>query len=161
MNAVSPDNDFLEREYNPRATIPNALALFSQWKVRAGEARGAHKPRIDLAYGDSHAEKLDFFAAADAGGAGAPVLVFIHGGYWRALDKADFSWVAPPYLAAGISVAIVNYGLAPKTPMAEIVEQIRRAIAWLHANADELGADNTRIFCSGHSGCRRRRSRAR
>jgi arylformamidase len=148
---VSPENDFLEREYNPRATIPNALAMFSQWKARAGEAREACKPRIDLAYGDSPAEKLDFFAAADAVGAGSPVLVFIHGGYWRALDKADFSWVAPPYVAAGISVAVLNYGLAPRTPMAEIVEQIRRAIAWLHANADDLGVDNTRIFCSGHS----------
>jgi len=147
---VSPENDFLEREYNPRATIPNALALFAQWKARAGEAREACKPRIDLGYGDSPAEKLDFFAA-DAGGAGSPVLVFIHGGYWRALDKADFSWVAPPYVAAGISVAVLNYGLVPKTPMAEIVEQIRRAIAWLYANADDLGVDNTRIFCSGHS----------
>jgi arylformamidase len=147
---VSPENDFLEREYNPRATIPNALALFAQWKARAGEAREACKPRIDLGYGDSAAEKLDFFAA-DAGGAGSPVLVFIHGGYWRALDKADFSWVAPPYVAAGISVAVLNYGLVPKTPMAEIVEQIRRAIAWLYANADDLGVDNTRIFCSGHS----------
>jgi arylformamidase len=148
---VSPENDFLEREYNPRATIANALALFSQWKARAGEAREACKTRIDLAYGDSPAEKLDFFPAADAGGAGSAVLVFIHGGYWRALDKADFSWVAPPYVAAGISVAVLNYGLAPKTPMAEIVEQIRRAIAWLYANADDLGVDNTRIFCTGHS----------
>jgi arylformamidase len=148
---VSADNDFLEREYNPRATIPNALALFSQWKVRAAEARAANKPRIDLVYGDAPSEKLDFFAAADAGGSGSPVLVFIHGGYWRALDKADFSWIAPAYVAAGISVAVVNYGLAPKTPMPEIVEQIRRAIAWIYANADELGVDNTRIFCSGHS----------
>jgi arylformamidase len=148
---VSLENVFLEREYNPRATIPNVLALFSQWKARAGDAREACKPRIDLEYGDASAEKLDFFAAADAGGAGSPVLVFIHGGYWRALDKADFSWVAPPYVAAGISVAVLNYGLAPKTPMPEIVEQIRRAIAWIYDHADELGADNGRIFCSGHS----------
>jgi arylformamidase len=148
---VNPDNDFLELEYNPRATIANGLVLFSQWKVRAGEARESCNPRIDLAYGDTPAEKLDFFAAPDAGRAGSPVLVFIHGGYWRALDKADFSWVAPPYVAAGISVAIVNYGLAPKTPIAQIVEQVRRAIASIHERADELGADHGRIHCSGHS----------
>ena len=148
---MNPHNDFLEREYNPRATIPNGLALFAQWQLRAGAAREARNPRLDLAYGDSPAEKLDYFAAPDAGGAGSPVLVFIHGGYWRALDKADFSWVAPPYLAAGISVAVLNYGLAPKTPMLEIVAQVRRAIAWIHERADELGADNGRIFCSGHS----------
>ena len=148
---MNPHNDFLEREYNPRATIPNGLALFAQWQLRAGAAREARNPRLDLAYGDSPAEKLDYFAAPDAGGAGSPVLVFIHGGYWRALDKADFSWVAPPYLAAGISVAVLNYGLAPKTAMPEIVAQVRRAIAWIHESADELGADNGRIFCSGHS----------
>jgi arylformamidase len=148
---VNPENDFLEREYNPRATIPNGLAVFSRWQQRAGAARGACNPRVDLAYGDSPAETLDFFAAADSGGAGTPLLVFIHGGYWRALDKADFSWVAPPYVAAGISVAVLNYGLAPKTPMPEIVQQVRRAIAWIHERADELAADNGRIFCSGHS----------
>lgn len=148
---MNPDNDFLEREYNPRATIPNGLALFLQWKRRASDARAACNPRIDLAYGDAPEEKLDFFAASDAGGAGSPVLVFIHGGYWRALDKADFSWIAPPYVAAGISVAVLNYGLAPKTAIPKIVEQVRRAIAWIHGRADELGADNGRIFCSGHS----------
>jgi arylformamidase len=148
---VNPDNEFLEREYNPRATIPNGMAVFAQWKLRASAARDTCNPRLDLAYGDSPAEKLDFFAAANCADAGSPVLVFIHGGYWRALDKADFSWVAPPYVAAGISVAVLNYGLAPKTPIAEIAEQVRRAVAWIHEHADELGADNGRIFCSGHS----------
>lgn len=142
------DKDFLELEYNPRATIANFGALFAQWKTRAEQARAAVQPRMDLAYGAAAAEKLDYFRAAPAG---APVLVFIHGGYWRALDKADFSWIAPPYAAEGIAVAVVNYGLAPKTPLAEIVAQVRRAIAWIHIHAEELGADRARIFCAGHS----------
>jgi arylformamidase len=145
---VNLDIEFLEREYNPRATIPNFGALFAQWKARAEQARAASQPRMNLAYGAAVAEKLDYFQAAPAG---APVLVFIHGGYWRALDKADFSWIAPPYVAAGIAVAVVNYGLAPKTPLAEIVAQVRRAIAWIHIHAEELGADRARIFCAGHS----------
>jgi arylformamidase len=159
---MSLDDDFLEREYNPRATIANFAALFAQWQARAQRARDSMPARLDLAYGAAAAEKLDYFpaatatatatAAAGAGaGAGAPLLVFIHGGYWRALDKADFSWIAPPYAAAGIAVAVLNYGLAPKTPLGEIVAQVRRAIAWIHAHAGELGADPARIFCSGHS----------
>jgi arylformamidase len=153
---VNLDKDFLEREYNPRATIANFAAIFAQWKLRAEQARADSRPRLDLAYGASAAEKLDFFpaAAAEAGHpapALAPLLIFIHGGYWRALDKADFSWVAPPYAAAGIAAAVLNYGLAPKTPLAEIVAQVRRALAWLHMHAEELGVDRARIFCAGHS----------
>jgi arylformamidase len=147
------DNEFLEREYNPRATIGNFAALFGGWKVRAEQARASSQPQIDLSFGAAPAEKLDFFAAhrSAASGAGAPLLVFIHGGYWRALDKADFSWIAPPYAAAGISVAVLNYGLAPKTPLLEIVAQVRRAMAWLYLHAEELGLDRARIHCAGHS----------
>jgi arylformamidase len=146
------DNDFLEREYNPRATIPEFAALFAQWKVRGAQARAALPARLDLAYGSAPAETLDYFPAAPAWAAPAsPLLVFIHGGYWRALDKADFSWVAPGYVTAGISVAVVNYGLAPKTPLGEIVAQVRRCLAWIHARAQDLSVDPARIFCSGHS----------
>ncbi|HEX3913141.1 MAG TPA: alpha/beta hydrolase [Steroidobacteraceae bacterium] len=142
------DNDFLDREYNPRVQIPAFADFFVRWKQGAQQARDSTAARLDLAYGTAAAETLDFFPAAKAG---APLLIFIHGGYWRVLDKADFSWVAPPYVAADISVAVLNYGLAPRTPMAEIVNQVRRACTWLYVNAAELGCDRRRIFCSGHS----------
>jgi arylformamidase len=106
------------------------------------------RARLDLRYGPAPAERLDFFPAA---GSSSPLLVFVHGGYWRALDKDDFSWIAPPYVAAGISVAVVNYGLAPATALMEIVAQVRRACAWLHHNARALDVDARRIVCSGHS----------
>jgi arylformamidase len=142
------DNDFLDREYNPRVQIPQFAEFFVRWKRSALNARESGAPRLDLAYGSAAAETLDLFAAP---GPHAPLMIFIHGGYWRVLDKADFSWVAPPYVAAGISVAVLNYGLAPKTPMQEIVNQVRRACAWLYINAADLGCDRKRIFCSGHS----------
>jgi arylformamidase len=145
---VNTDNDFLEREYNPRVQIPQFADFFVRWKRSALEARESQRASLDIAYGPASAETLDFFPAAAAS---APLLIFIHGGYWRALDKADFSWVAPGFVAAGISVAVVNYGLAPKTPVPEIVAQMRRACAWLYGNAPSLGIDAQRIFCSGHS----------
>jgi arylformamidase len=145
---VNTDNDFLDREYNPRRQIPQFADFFARWKRSALEAREALRGNLDLAYGPATAETLDFFPAAQAS---PPLLIFIHGGYWRALDKADFSWVAPGFVAAGISVAVLNYGLAPKTPVPEIVDQMRRACAWLYGNAVSLGVDPQRIFCSGHS----------
>jgi arylformamidase len=145
---VNYDRDFLESQYNPRLQIPEFAQFFARWKADAIKARQSLECRLDLSYGPAAAETLDFFPAAKRS---SPLLIFIHGGYWRALDKADFSWVAPGFVAAGISVAVVNYGLAPKTPVPEIIGQMRRACAWLYGNAPTLGVDPRRIFCSGHS----------
>jgi arylformamidase len=138
----------LDDEYNPRARIPEFADYFARWKMQAAEARNSLHPRMDLRYGDSPLETLDFFGA---GGVNGPLLIFIHGGYWRSADKADFSWVAPAYVSAGFSVAIVNYGLLPATPLEEIVRQIRRACIWLYRNAATLGFDPHRMVCAGHS----------
>lgn len=145
---MNTDNDFLDREYNPRVQIPQFADFFARWKRSALATRESLRASLDIAYGPAAAETLDFFPAAAAA---APLLIFIHGGYWRALDKADFSWVAPGFVAAGISVAVLNYGLAPKTPVPEIIAQVRRACAWLYGNALGMGVDPRRIFCSGHS----------
>ena len=140
--------DFCEREYNARAMIPDHPQIFARWAEQAAATRRLRACLIDLQYGDSAAERLDIFPARSDG---APLLVFIHGGYWRSLDKSDFSWIAPPYVNHGVSVAFPNYGLAPHTPMEEIVRQTLRALAWLYRNADRYGFDPNRIFVAGHS----------
>ena len=140
--------DPLDRDYNPRVGVPDIADLFARWQQRASDARTQLPYRPDLRYGPAPAEALDFFPARESNG---PLLIFVHGGYWRALDKQDFSWIAPAYVAAGFSVAIPNYGLAPATPLSEIVAQVRRACAWLYTHARELRIDATRIVCSGHS----------
>ena len=106
--------EFLEQEYNPRTQIANVAEYFERWKTQGREARASLRNRLNLAYGPSSAETLDYFPAATEN---SPILIFIHGGYWRGFDKTDFSWIALAYVAAGISVAVLNYGLAPVTPV--------------------------------------------
>jgi arylformamidase len=140
--------DFCDREYNARAAIRDHPRILARWTERGALTRRQRAGLIDVPYGASEAERLDFFPTRREG---APLLVYIHGGYWRALDKADFSWVAPPFLDHGVAVAVPNYGLAPAIPIEEIVRQMLRALAWLYRNADDLGFDPQRIVVAGHS----------
>jgi len=117
------DSAFFEREYNARATIPEHPQFFTRWASRPRSPTSA-ACLIDLPFGETAAERLDYFPTRQEA---APLLVFIHGGYWRSLDKSDFSWLAPPFVQHGVALALLNYGLAPATPMEEIVrQQIRR-----------------------------------
>ena len=140
--------EFCEREYNARAAIPEHPQIFARWAEQSAATRRRRACLIDLNYGDTAGERLDLFPARSDG---APLLVFIHGGYWRSLDKSDFSWIAPPFVNHGVSVALLNYGLAPKTPIEEIVRQMLRAHGWLYRNGDRLGFDPNRIVVAGHS----------
>jgi arylformamidase len=140
--------EFCEREYNARASIPEHPQIFARWAEQAAATRRLRACLIDLNYGETTAERLDLFPARKDG---APLLVFIHGGYWRSLDKSDFSWIAPAFVNHGASVALVNYGLSPNTPIEDIVRQMLRANAWLYRNADRLGFDPLRMFAAGHS----------
>ena len=140
--------EFCEREYNARAAIPDHAAIFARWTDQAAATRRLRACLIDLPYGDSAHEKLDLFAARSDG---APLLVFIHGGYWRSLDKSDFSWLAPAFVREDISVALLNYGLAPRTTLEDIVRQVLRALGWLYLRADRYGFDPERIVIAGHS----------
>jgi arylformamidase len=145
---MTADTIALEREYNARAAIPEHPQIFARWAEQGAATRRRRAGLIDVPYGDDAGERLDFFPTPTAG---APLLVFIHGGYWRSLDKFDFSWIAPPFLDAGTAVAFTNYGLAPRLPVEEIVRQQIRALAWLYARAEELGFDRRRIIVAGHS----------
>lgn len=146
---LPPGIDFA-REYDVAAGIPAFSDILSSWHTQARIVRTRLAGQLDLAYGPTAAERLDFFPAAATTGS-PPLLVFLHGGFWRRLDKDDFSWLAPPYVARGVSVAIVNYGLAPATLLEAIVDQCRRSIAWLYRQAEQLGFDRRRIVVAGHS----------
>ena len=110
--------------------------------------------QLDIAYGSGPGETLDVFPAAalpTPGAAGAPVLVFIHGGYWRALDKADHSFVAPSFNADGALVVVPNYALCPAVSIEHIVLQMATVVAWVRRHAADFGGDPSRMALVGHS----------
>jgi arylformamidase len=132
--------------------VPDFEDHIAEMQARSAAARSRLEAtaavRYDVRYGDGPRETLDLFPAADPGG---PVNVFVHGGYWRALDKADHSYIAPPLVDAGACVVMLNYDLCPAVRLDEIVDQIVRGVAWVARNAADLGVDGARLFVSGHS----------
>jgi arylformamidase len=136
-----------EAEYNIRRRHPDSPQHYAQYAADSAAARAALDGRLDLRYGEAPGETLDFFPAARAD---APMFLFIHGGYWRALDKSDFTFIAPPFVAAGIAVALVNYDLTPKVTVETIVAQTQRAIRSVYDHT-KLPFDRDRLVVGGHS----------
>lgn len=122
MTGKSGDID-LEAQYNNRALVPDHPAVMARWKAAAEAARAAHPP-VEIAYGRGPREVMDLFEASP----GAPVAVFLHGGYWQALDKSWFSGLAPALLAHGVSLAVPSYDLCPTVRLGGILRQVRTAV---------------------------------
>lgn len=137
----------LEFQYELRSKEPDFDALAARWLARSAAVREASDVRIDLAYGPAERETLDLFRGAEGG----PGLVYIHGGYWQRGDKGMYGFVAEPFAAAGVNVAVVNYTLTPACRIGDIAPQVRRAIGWLWRNAGDLGIDRGRLSVMGHS----------
>ncbi len=119
---MSGEIDF-EAEYNNRARVPDHPAVMERWRETAGAARAA-RPPVEIAYGRGPREVMELFSAGDE----APVAVFLHGGYWQALDKDWFSGIAPAFLAHGVSLAIPSYDLCPAVRLGVILRQVRAAV---------------------------------
>jgi arylformamidase len=139
--------DEVERGYNNRAAVPEHPYWLDQFATRSRDAVAALSPLRDLRYGSGPKETLDLFVPASPA---RGTLLFIHGGYWRGLDKAEHSFVAPAFVAAGYAVAVVNYDLCPDVTIATIVEQCRRAVAWVARDGPRHGAPAP-LAIAGHS----------
>jgi arylformamidase len=142
------DAAYYESQYNNRAAVPEFQSHFDRWVQASAEARRVLDVELDVPYGDDRMETMDIFRPQ---GEAKALLMFIHGGYWRSLDKKDHSFVAAPFVQAGAAVAAINYSLCPAVRIEDIVLQCLKAGAWLYRNAGEVGAPRNRIFVAGHS----------
>lgn len=136
--------------YRIRDFVPEFEAISAETARRSRALAESATIRRDIAYGNTPRAVLDLFFP-ESPAPGAPLHMFIHGGYWRSGEKADHACVAEPVLAAGGIAAIVEYDLMPGTRLGTIVSQIRQAAHWLVDNAASFGADPARLTASGHS----------
>jgi arylformamidase len=138
----------LDAQYNLQNSVPDFQQYVEFYEKRSREARGRLDCRLDVLYGPTLAERLDVFPSMRAG---APVLIFIHGGYWYRFSSKEFSFVARGPISAGVATVVTDYALCPKVTLEEIVRQSRAAVAWVYKNAEGFGGDRARIYVSGHS----------
>ena len=133
--------------------ISDRVAEFEAIRRGYAQASAATRRRLrhvaNLAYGEGEDERLDLFLPPDA--QGAPVHLFVHGGYWRANTKTDYAFVADTVTEAGAIAAVIDYSLMPGARMPVLVDQVRRAARWLAEHAAEYGGDPAALSASGHS----------
>ena len=142
------DAEAMDRQYNPRLAVDDVDSVIADWASRSAAFTARISCELDIAYGPRPAETLDLYKPENHG---APVLIFIHGGYWRALDKQPYAFSTEPLVAAGALVASINYTLCPAVTLDEVVRQSRAACEWVWRNAAAHGGDASRIHVAGHS----------
>jgi arylformamidase len=140
----------LDAEYDTSRQLAdgNVTPYFEAFVRASDAARARLRCDLDRRYGSHERETIDFFPSSRAG---APLFVWVHGGYWRRMSKREFAFVAGPLVEAGAAVAAVNYPLAPGAGLDAIVASVRAAYAFALEHADELGAAPGPAFVGGHS----------
>jgi len=138
----------IDAQYNASAALADPAAPGRHYTQASEQARAQLPCVLDIPYGPTRAETLDLFPAARTN---APVFVFVHGGYWRALSSKEFSLVAAGPQALGITTVVVNYALCPHVSLDEITRQVRASLAWTLRHIADYGGDPTRVAIGGHS----------
>jgi arylformamidase len=144
------DRAALDAAYNNTAAVGAARReeYVSSWAARSDVFRRDHGGKLDLHYGAGARQRLDVFPC---GTPGAPTLVYVHGGYWQSNDKEAYAFLGEGLLPAGFNLSLVEYTLAPEARLDRIVEEVRAAVGWVIAQAEEQGGDPRRVFVAGHS----------
>ena len=138
-----------ERQYNLRLGRPDFDdAVLPDWLSRSASARATLRCSLDIRYGEGPKQMLDVFPSSEAD---APTLVYFHGGYWQRGDKSIYSFLAAPFVEAGVGVVAVGYDLCPDVTIARIVDEAREAMAYIWRHANDLGVGRDHITVMGHS----------
>ncbi|MDP6559004.1 MAG: alpha/beta hydrolase [Candidatus Binatia bacterium] len=142
------NKDELEFHFEPRTAVPEHPRFRAERGKVSARVRGSLKSFFDVPYGTSPRESLDIFPAEAPG---SPVLVYIHGGYWRGGSKEDNSFLAETFVQAGATVVVLGYDLCPRVTVTDIVRQTRAAVAWIYRHISDYWGDPSRLFLSGSS----------
>jgi len=138
-----------ESQYNLRLGRPDyEETVIPDWVARSKLARENLNCTLDIRYGDGPKQMYDVF---NCGSVEAPVLIYFHGGYWQRGDKSIYSFLAEPFIAAGVNVVVVGYDLCPDVSITEISEQAREAVSDIYRKANELGLNQKKLAIMGHS----------
>jgi arylformamidase len=148
------DQKALDDAYDQAVYAPNLQQVVGRYATNSEAVRARLGPPQRHAYGPSLIEALDLYAATQpSGGAGAPIHIFIHGGAWRTGLAKNYCFAAEPFVRAGAHFVVPDFVNVTESggDLMPMAEQVRRAVAWVHKNARELGGDPERIYLSGHS----------
>jgi arylformamidase len=137
----------LDKAYNNSLAVANSSEIVRSWVESSISAKKRLSGDRDISYGDSKSQSFDFFSA----GNNAPVIVFLHGGFWQMRSKDDFTFIAPPLVEAGLSVAMLGYRLAPHANMHEIVQDVRDGLKAIRAHMKEKSILSQKIWLLGWS----------
>jgi arylformamidase len=140
--------DELEYQYNPRESVANFSELSKRRGDASRKARASLQSFLNVPYGSSPRQVVDIFPAGKPGG---PVLVYIHGGYWRGGSKDENCNFAPTFVERGATVVLVEYDLCPAVTVTEIVKEIRDSIVWVYRNILRYGGNPSKLYLAGHS----------
>lgn len=142
------DRATLDAAYNNSGAVAASAGYLADWTMRSARLRAQGGHSLDLPYGPRERNRMDIFRS---GAADAPILVFVHGGYWQRNSKDVFSCMAEGALAAGIDVAVPGYTLAPAASLGQIMDEIAAALAWLRQEGPTMSVAAGRLIISGWS----------
>ncbi|MFT5390228.1 MAG: arylformamidase [Gammaproteobacteria bacterium] len=150
--------DAFEAHFNPREAATEVDEKVARMGDASRQVRAQYAHSADVRYGAGARQTLDIFpplpqppARTTSAPLARPVQLFVHGGFWRAMSKDDYSFIAPPYLEAGGCAVIINYDLAPTVTLDEIVAQTIESVAWTYRNIAQHGGDPNKLYMSGNS----------
>lgn len=138
----------LDAAYNNTEAVPDSAEKMTRFKALSTTLYETSKVQRDICYGQRPRERFDWFSC---GKPGAPVFIFIHGGYWQHTSKEDFAFIANGPLQRGFDVVIAEYTLAPDATMTQIVSEIGTLLDYLSAQTHEFSLAGRTVCLSGHS----------